>query len=194
MKYAPYWILGGHLNMGGDIAAFVFCLAKFQNQLSGKSSTHRKQWSEPSADEQPDVTEQSRHRSSTRFQPSSKLQWWRRCHGNHRRRNRLHTSWFQRWIWQNKNKVSVGSGNYKFYTATQAQPYGYGKEYIGNQIDTSTQHYDSPFSHGSHDRNRVWKRTGFQQLQRCCSKADIIVVKMNLNRPDNEFLSSLWMR
>src|SRR5690606_34515126 len=37
-----------------------------------------------------------------------------------------------------------------FDTATQAHPYGYGKEYTGSQIDTSTQHFDSPFGHGSH--------------------------------------------
>ena len=35
-------------------------------------------------------------------------------------------------------------------TATQARPYGYGKEFIGNQIDTSTEHSDGRYSHGSH--------------------------------------------
>ena len=79
-----------------------------------------------------------------------------------------------------------------FDTATQAQPYGYGKEYIGNQIDTSTQHYDSPFSHGSHVAGiACGSGLALNNYKGVAPKSDIIIVKMNLNRPDNEFLSSL---
>ena len=77
-------------------------------------------------------------------------------------------------------------------TGTQAQPYGYGKEYVGNQIDTSTQHYDSPFSHGSHVAGiACGSGLALNNYKGVAPNADIIIVKMNLNRPDNEFLSSL---
>ncbi|HRH66007.1 MAG TPA: S8 family serine peptidase [Bacteroidia bacterium] len=77
-------------------------------------------------------------------------------------------------------------------TSTQAQPYGYGKEYIGNQIDTSTQHFDSPFSHGSHVAGiACGSGLALNNYKGAAPHSDIIIVKMNLNRPDNEFLSSL---
>lgn len=79
-----------------------------------------------------------------------------------------------------------------FDASTQAQPYGYGKEYTGSQIDTSTQHYDSPTSHGTHVAGiACGNGRALNNYRGVAPNADMIVVKMNLNRPDNEFLSSL---
>jgi subtilisin family serine protease len=79
-----------------------------------------------------------------------------------------------------------------FDPGTQAQPYGYGKEYTGSQIDTSTQHYDSPTSHGTHVAGiACGNGRALNNYKGVAPNADMIVVKMNLNRPDNEFLSSL---
>jgi len=79
-----------------------------------------------------------------------------------------------------------------FDAATQAQPYGYGKEYIGNQIDTSSQHFDSPFSHGSHVAGiACGSGQAVNNYKGVAPKSNMIIVKMNLNRPDNDFLSSL---
>jgi subtilisin family serine protease len=77
-------------------------------------------------------------------------------------------------------------------TATQPQPYGYGKEYIGNQIDTATQHYDGSFSHGSHVAG-IASGNGMavNNYKGIAPKSDLIIVKMNLNQPDNDFLSNL---
>lgn len=75
---------------------------------------------------------------------------------------------------------------------TQPQPYGYGKQYIGNQIDTATQHFDSPFSHGSHVAGiACGSGQALNNYKGVAPKSDMIVVKMNLNQPDNQFLSSL---
>ncbi|MBL0103434.1 MAG: hypothetical protein IPP51_06535 [Bacteroidetes bacterium] len=54
---------------------------------------------------------------------------------------------------------------------TQPQPYGYGKEYVGSQIDTSTQHHDSPFGHGSRCRYCLRERISSKQLQRRSSES-----------------------
>jgi len=79
-----------------------------------------------------------------------------------------------------------------FDPATQAQPYGYGKEYIGNQIDTSSQHFDSQYSHGSHVAGiACGGGIALNNYTGVAPKANMIIVKMNLNSPDNEFLSSL---
>lgn len=79
-----------------------------------------------------------------------------------------------------------------FDANTQAQPYGYGKEYIGSQIDTSTQHFDSPFSHGSHVAGiACGNGLAVNNYKGVAPKSNMVIVKMNLNRPDNEFLSSL---
>lgn len=76
-------------------------------------------------------------------------------------------------------------------SATQPQPYGYGKEYIGQQIDTSTQHFDSRFSHGSHVAGiACGSGLALNNYKGVAPKADIVIVKMNLNQPDNEFLSN----
>ncbi len=76
-------------------------------------------------------------------------------------------------------------------TSSQPQPYGYGKEYVGNQIDTATEHYDSRFSHGSHVAGiACGSGLALNNYKGVAPKADIIVVKMNLNQPDNEFLSN----
>lgn len=75
---------------------------------------------------------------------------------------------------------------------TQAQPYGYGKEYTGSQIDTSTQHFDSRFSHGSHVTGiACGNGLSLNNYKGVAPKADMIIVKMDLNQPDNEFLSNL---
>jgi len=79
-----------------------------------------------------------------------------------------------------------------FDSATQAQPYGYGKVFDGNQIDTSSQHYDSQFSHGSHVAGiACGNGLSLNNYKGVAPGSDMIVVKMNLNRPDNDFLSSL---
>ncbi len=75
---------------------------------------------------------------------------------------------------------------------TQPQPYGYGKEFVGNQIDTSTQHYDSPFGHGTHVAGiACGNGLAVNNYKGMAPKADMIIVKANLNQPDNDFLSSL---
>ena len=76
--------------------------------------------------------------------------------------------------------------------ATQAQPYGYGKEYIGNQIDTSTQHYDGAFSHGTHVAGiAAGNGLAVNNYKGVAPKSDLIIVKINLNQNDNDFLSNL---
>ncbi len=76
--------------------------------------------------------------------------------------------------------------------ATQAQPYGYGKEFTGNQIDTSTQHYDSPFGHGTHVAGiACGNGLAVNNYKGMAPNADMIVVKANLNQDDNSFLSAL---
>lgn len=75
---------------------------------------------------------------------------------------------------------------------TQPQPYGYGKEFVGSQIDTSTQHYDSPFGHGTHVAGiACGNGLAVNNYKGMAPKADMIIVKANLNQPDNDFLSSL---
>ena len=77
-------------------------------------------------------------------------------------------------------------------TSTQAQPYGYGKEFIGNQIDTATQHRDGAFGHGSHVAGiAAGNGLALNNYKGVAPKADLIIVKMNLNQPDNDFLSNL---
>lgn len=75
---------------------------------------------------------------------------------------------------------------------TQPQPYGYGKQYIGNQIDTSSQHYDSQFGHGTHVAGiAAGNGLAVNNYKGVAPKSDLIIVKMNLNQPDNDFLSNL---
>jgi subtilisin family serine protease len=77
-------------------------------------------------------------------------------------------------------------------SATQPQPYGYGKEYIGNQIDTASQHHDGQFGHGTHVAGiAVGNGLAVNNYKGVAPKADMIIVKMNLNQPDNDFLSNL---
>jgi subtilisin family serine protease len=77
-------------------------------------------------------------------------------------------------------------------SATQAQPYGYGKAYTGAQIDTSTQHFDSPFGHGTHVTGiAAGNGNALNNYRGVAPDADLIIVKMNLNQTDNSFLSSL---
>ena len=75
---------------------------------------------------------------------------------------------------------------------TQPVPYGYGKEYVGAQIDTSTHFYDGQFSHGSHVSG-IACGNGYavNNYKGVAPGADIIVVKMDLSKPDNDFLSNL---
>ncbi len=77
-------------------------------------------------------------------------------------------------------------------SATQAQPYGYGKEYIGNQIDTASQHHDGQFGHGTHVAGiAAGNGLAVNNYKGVAPKSDLIIVKMNLNQPDNDFLSNL---
>ncbi|MFM9053075.1 MAG: S8 family peptidase, partial [Bacteroidota bacterium] len=76
-------------------------------------------------------------------------------------------------------------------TSSQPQPYGYGKEFEGQQIDTSTEHSDSRFSHGSHVAGiACGSGNALNNYKGVAPKADIIIVKMDFNKPDNEFLSN----
>jgi len=77
-------------------------------------------------------------------------------------------------------------------TSVIPQPYNYGMEYIGDQIDTSTLHHDGQSGHGTHVAGiAVGNGSTVNNYKGMAPKADIIIVKMNLNVPDNEFLSSL---
>jgi hypothetical protein len=77
-------------------------------------------------------------------------------------------------------------------TSVVPQPYNYGMEFIGDQIDTSVLHHDSQFGHGTHVAGiAVGNGSTVNNYKGMAPKADIIVVKMKLNVPDNEFLSSL---
>ena len=77
-------------------------------------------------------------------------------------------------------------------SATQAQPYGYGKEFIGNQIDTATQHHDGAFGHGTHVAGiAAGNGLALNNYKGVAPKSDLIIVKMNLTQPDNDFLSNL---
>jgi subtilisin family serine protease len=72
------------------------------------------------------------------------------------------------------------------------QPFGYGKEFVGSQIDTSTEHFDAVFSHGSHVTGiACGNGHALNNYRGVAPGADIIVVKMNLNTSDDNFLSSL---
>ena len=74
-------------------------------------------------------------------------------------------------------------------SATQAQPYGYGKEFIGNQIDTATQHHDGAFGHGTHVAGiAAGNGLALNNYKGVAPKSDLIIVKMNLTQPDNDFL------
>jgi subtilisin family serine protease len=71
-------------------------------------------------------------------------------------------------------------------------PYGYGKEYIGSQIDTATETHDSQFSHGSHVAGiAAGNGRAMNNYTGVAPNSDIIIVKMNLDRPQDEFLSNL---
>ncbi|MFM2134775.1 MAG: hypothetical protein RL021_175 [Bacteroidota bacterium] len=77
-------------------------------------------------------------------------------------------------------------------TATQPAPYGYGKEFIGAQIDTSTEHVDGRYSHGSHVAGiACGNGLAVNNYRGVAPKADIIAVKLNLDQPDDGFLSNL---
>lgn len=77
-------------------------------------------------------------------------------------------------------------------TSTQPHPYAYGKEFVGNQIDTSTEHVDGRFSHGSHVAGiACGNGLAVNNYKGVAPKSDIIVVKMNLDQPDDGFLSNL---
>ena len=77
-------------------------------------------------------------------------------------------------------------------TSTQPMPYGYGKEFIGAQIDTSTEHIDGRYSHGSHVAGiACGNGLSVNNYKGVAPKADIIAVKLNLDQPDEGFLSNL---
>ena len=77
-------------------------------------------------------------------------------------------------------------------TSVIPQPYNYGMEFIGNQIDTTLLHYDGPSGHGTHVAGiACGNGTTVNNYKGMAPNSDIIVVKMKLNVPDNDFLSSL---
>lgn len=77
-------------------------------------------------------------------------------------------------------------------TTANPQPYGYGKEFVGGQIDTSTEHRDSPFGHGTHVAGTACGNgNALNNYKGVAPGADMIVVKMNLSTTDENFLSSL---
>src|SRR6185295_4423763 len=77
-------------------------------------------------------------------------------------------------------------------TSVVPQPYNYGMEYIGDQIDTATLHHDGAYGHGTHVAGiATGDGSTVNNYKGMAPNSDIIVVKMNLQVPDNEFLSSL---
>ncbi|MFM2206920.1 MAG: hypothetical protein RL213_895 [Bacteroidota bacterium] len=76
-------------------------------------------------------------------------------------------------------------------TSTRPAPYGYGKEFIGSRIDTSSEHTDGRYSHGSHVAGiACGNGLSVNNYKGVAPKSDIIVVKMNLDQPDDGFLSN----
>jgi subtilisin family serine protease len=70
------------------------------------------------------------------------------------------------------------------------QPYGYGFEYTTSMIDTSVRHSDVG-SHGTHVSGiACGNGLAVNNYKGVAPAADMIVVKMDLNVPDNNFLSS----
>ena len=70
---------------------------------------------------------------------------------------------------------------------TQPQPYGFGKEYIGIQIDTATQHHDSQFSHGSQVSGiAAGNGRAMNNYKGVAPKSDLIIVKMDFGQPEHE--------
>ncbi|MFM7217022.1 MAG: S8 family peptidase [Bacteroidota bacterium] len=76
-------------------------------------------------------------------------------------------------------------------TSSQPQPYGYGKEFVGQQIDTSSEHGDSRYSHGSHVAGiACGSGNAVNNYKGVAPKSDMVVVKLDFNKTDNEFLSN----
>lgn len=71
--------------------------------------------------------------------------------------------------------------------------YGYGREWIGNQLDTATMTHDGPYSHGSHVTGTACGNgLAVNNYKGVAPNADIIVVKMDVvNLTDDNFLSNL---
>jgi subtilisin family serine protease len=77
-------------------------------------------------------------------------------------------------------------------TPISPAPFGYGREWKGSQIDTSTSFTDGPSSHGSHVAGTACGNgSALNNYKGVAPNADIIVVKMDLNVSDDNFLSSL---
>ncbi len=77
-------------------------------------------------------------------------------------------------------------------TPNSPPQFAYGREWAGSQIDTSTFFTDGSSSHGSHVAG-IACGNGFalNNYKGVAPNADIIVVKMDLNVSDDNFLSSL---
>ncbi len=78
-------------------------------------------------------------------------------------------------------------------TSLSPQPYGYGKQWIGSQIDTSTTFTDGQFSHGSHVAGTACGNgLAVNNYKGVASNADIVVVKMDIvNQTDDNFMTAL---
>ena len=72
-------------------------------------------------------------------------------------------------------------------------PYGYGKQWIGSQIDSSTTFTDGPTSHGSHVAGTACGNgLAVNNYKGVAPKADMIVVAMDVvNQSDDNFLTAL---
>ncbi len=89
-----------------------------------------------------------------------------------------------KWLWDQTIVVND--------TSIVPQPYNYGMELDSTQIDTSTLHHDGPSGHGTHVAGiACGNGSTVNNYKGMAPNSDIIIVKMNLNVPDNEFLSSL---
>lgn len=77
-------------------------------------------------------------------------------------------------------------------TGISPPQFGYGREWVGNQIDTSTNFVDGPTSHGSHVAGTACGNgLAVNNYKGAAPNADIIVVKIDFGQTDDNLLTNL---